>query len=91
MYCCVNCGRTREQHGIGKPAYCSNNSGQFYDEGGTKMDQTEIHHFASGASSSGHKPPYECLTIDFIRRSALRMQSIIGRKEQKINSLFLIV
>lgn len=37
------------------------------------MDQ-EIHHFESGASSSGHKPPYECLTPRLIRRAALRMQ-----------------
>jgi len=41
-----------------------------------KARETEepIHHFTSGASSSGHKPPYECLTITLLKRAALRMQ-----------------
>lgn len=30
--------------------------------------------YESGASSSGSYPPYECLTLTFLRRCALRMQ-----------------
>ncbi len=40
----------------------------------TNAVDPEIHHFTSGAGSSGHKPPYECLTRDLLRRAALRMQ-----------------
>jgi len=40
----------------------------------TLPEEEPIHHFTSGASSSGHKPPYECLTIIFLKRAALRMQ-----------------
>lgn len=41
----------------------------------TEIPKTEeIHTFTSGASSSNHKPPYECLTITLLRRSAMRMQ-----------------
>lgn len=38
------------------------------------MSEPNIQQFQSGAKSSGNKPPYECLTIDLIRRAALRMQ-----------------
>lgn len=34
----------------------------------------QIQEFLSGAKSSGHKPPYECLTPTLLRRAALRMQ-----------------
>lgn len=34
----------------------------------------EIHHFKSGASSSGNKPPYECLTLTLLTRAAKRME-----------------
>lgn len=30
--------------------------------------------FKSGASTSGNAPPYECLTLTFLRRCALRMK-----------------
>lgn len=36
--------------------------------------QAEQHAFESGALSSGHKPPYECLTEALLRRAAMRMQ-----------------
>lgn len=39
-----------------------------------EQEKSEKHYFESGAGSSGHKPPYECLTPRMIRRSALRMQ-----------------
>lgn len=41
---------------------------------GTAKLTDEIHHFKSGASSSGHKPPYECLTSTLLKRAALRME-----------------
>lgn len=34
----------------------------------------EIIEFSSGAKTSGNLPPYECLTLTFLRRAALRMQ-----------------
>lgn len=37
------------------------------------MDDTK-HDFKSGATSSGNKPPYECLTLTFLRRCAMRMK-----------------
>lgn len=36
--------------------------------------EEEIHHFKSGASSSGNKPPYECLTLTLLTRAAKRME-----------------
>lgn len=115
MYCCVNCGRSKEEHINGDVGSCSN-----YDPGGRifpckagkcqypinctrrqeclslskeksmsdyskeiseekisgigVLSNEEIHHFASGASSSGHKPPYECLTLEFLKRASRRMQ-----------------
>jgi len=33
------------------------------------------HDFESGASSSGNKPPYECLTPTLLRRAAERMRA----------------
>jgi len=36
--------------------------------------EPKVKHFESGASTSGELPPYECLTLSFLRRCALRMQ-----------------
>ena len=37
-------------------------------------EEKDKHDFKSGASSSGHLPPYECLTPNFFKRAALRMK-----------------
>jgi len=39
-----------------------------------KRDGEDKFDFTSGASSSGRMPPYECLTLTFLRRCAFRMQ-----------------
>lgn len=36
--------------------------------------EEDEHDFESGASSSGHKPPYECLTLTLLTRAAKRME-----------------
>ncbi len=38
------------------------------------MDGKDKFDFTSGASSSGNIPPYECLTLTFLRRCAFRMK-----------------
>jgi hypothetical protein len=38
------------------------------------IENPEIKHFESGASSSGNLPPYECLTPLFLHRAAMRMK-----------------
>ena len=37
-------------------------------------DTTNIRHYESGAFTSGDVPPYECLTLNFLRRCAFRMK-----------------
>lgn len=76
----INCTRRQECLALGNEITMSDNMDRPSDEDeSTERRQAEydvdpVHHFTSGASSSGNKPPYECLTSTLLRRAALRMQ-----------------
>lgn len=58
---CKRCGRF--------PCVCAD----LQNAQGAMIDEP-IRHYTSGASTSGNKPPYECLTFEFLRRAAERMR-----------------